>query len=361
MGSVKDLIILKKPEANKTGEGIFEFSDRYSVFDWGEMPDHIEYKGVAINLLASYFFELIESKGIHTHYNGILYEDKLYNTLDNNIFNENNEKIKKDLNDLNLKKLNKMKVKLVNVYKPELKENFYDYSIYSKKNTNYLLPLEIIYRNKITENSSFLKRYKESRLNLNDFGLTDFPEINIKLKKPIIDFSTKLEITDRYISKDEAKKISNLNEKEMDKLIEILIFVNEIITEQFSKIGFENIDGKIEVAFDENREFMIVDVFGTLDECRFFYNDINISKEILRIYYRNTKWYNDVEEAKKIDRFNWKKIIKSTPEKLPQELKEAVSSIYCYVTNKITGIEIFKNINDFDYSIKTIKKWARNN
>jgi phosphoribosylaminoimidazole-succinocarboxamide synthase len=41
MGSVKDLTILKKPEGLQEGLGKFSFSDRYSVFDWGQMPDHI--------------------------------------------------------------------------------------------------------------------------------------------------------------------------------------------------------------------------------------------------------------------------------------------------------------------------------
>jgi len=43
MGSVKDLIVLKNPN-ERPGEGIFEFSNRYSVFDYGEMPDKIEGK-----------------------------------------------------------------------------------------------------------------------------------------------------------------------------------------------------------------------------------------------------------------------------------------------------------------------------
>ena len=45
MGSVKDLIIVKNPTQKNMGIGKFIFSDRYSVFDWGEMPDQIEEKG----------------------------------------------------------------------------------------------------------------------------------------------------------------------------------------------------------------------------------------------------------------------------------------------------------------------------
>jgi len=39
MGSVKDLEVLKRPTKGKMGLAWFRFSDRYSIFDWGEMPD----------------------------------------------------------------------------------------------------------------------------------------------------------------------------------------------------------------------------------------------------------------------------------------------------------------------------------
>jgi phosphoribosylaminoimidazole-succinocarboxamide synthase len=42
MGSVKDLEVIQKPTLTEMGIGRFVFSDRYSVFDWGEMPDHID-------------------------------------------------------------------------------------------------------------------------------------------------------------------------------------------------------------------------------------------------------------------------------------------------------------------------------
>ena len=37
MGSVKDLVVLKKPSPGEAGTGNFVFSDRYSVFDWGSL------------------------------------------------------------------------------------------------------------------------------------------------------------------------------------------------------------------------------------------------------------------------------------------------------------------------------------
>ena len=57
------------------GIGKFHFSDRYSVFDWGEMPDQIEGKGAALCLMGAYCFERLEEKGIRTHYRGLVDSD----------------------------------------------------------------------------------------------------------------------------------------------------------------------------------------------------------------------------------------------------------------------------------------------
>ncbi|MEM4702816.1 MAG: phosphoribosylaminoimidazolesuccinocarboxamide synthase, partial [Archaeoglobaceae archaeon] len=76
MGSVKDLIVIKEP-SDGLGEGIFVFSDRYSVFDYGEMPDKIDGKGSSLCLISAFFFEKIEESGIRTHYMGLLEDGKL--------------------------------------------------------------------------------------------------------------------------------------------------------------------------------------------------------------------------------------------------------------------------------------------
>jgi len=74
MGSVKDIEIIEKAEGNRMGIGRFHFSDRYSVFDWGQMPDLIEGKGVSLCIVGAYFFEKLAEKGIKTHYRGLIDE-----------------------------------------------------------------------------------------------------------------------------------------------------------------------------------------------------------------------------------------------------------------------------------------------
>uniref|UniRef100_A0A7V1EIE1 Phosphoribosylaminoimidazole-succinocarboxamide synthase n=1 Tax=candidate division WOR-3 bacterium TaxID=2052148 RepID=A0A7V1EIE1_UNCW3 len=319
MGSVKDLEIMKSPTDKEPGIGRFVFSDRYSVFDWGEMPDHIANKGAAICIATAYYFEKLEESGIKTHYLGLVEDGKA-----------------KRLNELKHPS-NIMEVKLLRVVKPKLAGNRYDYSIYKEETANFLIPLEVIYRNALPAGSSVFKRLKEGTLKLADIGLDKMPEPGQILEKPIYDVSTKLEITDRYLTWDEAKNICGLSDSELEEMKKIVVFINELITKETRRLGLFNEDGKIELGFDENRKFVLVDAIGTLDECRFTYDGMPVSKEIARIYYRTTDWFKDVESAKRQDRVNWKKIVKSAPPKLPEELYEAISLIYQSYANELTN------------------------
>ncbi len=313
MGSVKDLIVMREPDGG-LGRGRFIFSDRYSVFDYGEMPDRIEDKGKSLCLVSAYFFEKLEEKGIKTHYLGLVEGGKI-----------------KRLDELE-SPVNEMEIKLVRVIKPDG-----NYSVFKQLNGNFLLPLEIIYRNSIPEGSSLLRRVERGEVKPQDFGL-DKIEPNMKLEKPIVDFSTKLEDVDRYLTYAEAKEISGLSDNEFENLVKLAIEVDEIISSEVGKIGLENEDGKIEVAFDDGRKFMVVDAVGTLDECRFSYEGFEVSKEILRKYYRKTEWYKRVQEYK--GRENWREVV-GKPPNLPNDVREGVSNLYKAFCNEVTGIKFF--------------------
>ncbi len=319
MGSVKDLTILKKPGAKKAGIGTFLFSDRYSVFDYGEMPDKIENKGASLCLVSAYFFEELERKGIDTHYLGLVEDGKV-----------------KQLNEIS-NAVNEMKVRLFRVIKPVKKKNEYDYSKFKEGLVNYLVPLEVIYRNFLPEGSSVFRRLEAGELSLEELGLEDYPSPGTMLEKPFIDFSTKLEDGDRYLSVEEAKRISGLGEK-FDELVDTVKRVNEIITEKTSKVGIRNEDGKLEFAVDESGKLVVVDAVGTLDECRFSMDGFQLSKEILRQHYRKTYWYKRLKVTKGME--NWRKIM-GRPPNLPKELREGVSKMYQAFANEIIGRKFF--------------------
>jgi phosphoribosylaminoimidazole-succinocarboxamide synthase len=331
MGSVKDLEVLKKSTKNDMGIARFHFSDRYSVFDWGEMPDLIEGKGAALCLMGAYCFESLKERGIETHYRGLVARGgKLLGT------------------DELLEPVDVMEIDLVNVLHPipyAERENLkYDYSMFTPNLINFLIPLEIIYRNGLPDGSSVFKRL-ERGLRPEDMGLDHYPKPGEKLSKPIFDVSTKLEKKDRYVTWKEAKEIACLSDKDVDEIGNVLRNVDETITGIASKAGLENEDGKIELAFDDKRRLMVVDVVGTLDECRFTYGGLHVSKEIARRYYRGTDWYEDVEgakraaEAKRIE--DWRTQCKSQPPNLDPQLRKLLSEVYMSTANEFIGRRLF--------------------
>jgi len=332
MGSVKDLEIIKKPTKDTMGVGRFHFSDRYSVFDWGEMPDLIEGKGEALCMTGGYCFEKLEEKGVKTHYRGLV--DQRGKVVG---FDELEQPS------------NVMEINLVNVYRPKayvqdgkLK---YDYGVYTPTLKNFLIPLEMIYRNGLPEGSSVFKRLEQGLITIDDLGLDHYPKAGEKLRKPIFDVSTKLEEGDRYVSWAEAQQIAGLTDREVSEVKSLLLKVDTVITELASRAGLVNEDGKIELAFDTFRRLMVVDVVGTLDECRFTYDGLHVSKEIARQYYRKTDWYRDVEEAKKKAKEqgieDWKKLCKTQPPKLEPVLKDIISQMYVATANEITERKMF--------------------
>jgi phosphoribosylaminoimidazole-succinocarboxamide synthase len=314
------------------GIGRFSFSDRYSVFDWGEMPDKIEGKGQALCLMGAYCFERLEERGIKTHYRGLV---------------DNAGKVVK------FKQLKSpsslMEVELVNVYKPKslTKDGqlAYDYSIYAKDLINCLIPLEIIYRNGLPEGSSVFRRLEQGKTTLQDLGLDHYPKPGENFAKPLFDVSTKLEETDRYITWSEASRIACLSNSEVLEIKRVLSEVNEVITDLASQAKLKNEDGKIELAFDEKRNLMVVDVVGTLDECRFTYAGFHVSKEIAKQFYKKTSWYTDVEEAKKQAEVrgvrDWKGLCRSQPPKLVPALRTFISQMYKATANEVTNSQFF--------------------
>ena len=332
MGSVKDLEVVKKPTKDATGVGRFHFSDRYSVFDWGEMPDHIEGKGAALCLMGAYCFERFEREGINTHYKGLVTRDgKLVS------FEELEQPT------------NVMEFDLVNVFKPKAyRENGklkYDYSMFTPNLRNYLIPLEIIYRNGLPEESSIFKRLERGLITIKELGLDHYPKRGERLSNPIFDVSTKLEEKDRYVTWEEAQKIAGLTDEKVKEVKAVLLVVDDMITRIASKAGLENEDGKIELAFDPERRLMVVDVVGTLDECRFTYDGWHVSKEIARQFYRKTGWCRDVEEAKKRAKIegvqHWRKLCPSVPSKLDPTLRTIMSGMYMAAANELTCHKLF--------------------
>lgn len=70
--SVKEFRIEREATADSLGAGSFVFTDDYSVFDWGKMPDQIPEKGASLCTMGAFNFELLEAEGVPTHYRGVV-------------------------------------------------------------------------------------------------------------------------------------------------------------------------------------------------------------------------------------------------------------------------------------------------
>jgi phosphoribosylaminoimidazole-succinocarboxamide synthase len=332
VGSVKDLEIVRKPTRDAMGIGRFHFSDRYSVFDWGEMPDHIDGKGAALCLMGAYCLERLEERSINTHYRGLVTEDGELVTF---------EELEQPTNI--------MEFNLVNVLRPSTYRKDgklkYDYRMFKQDLNNYLIPLEMIYRNGLPEGASIFRRLEQGAVTIEEIGLDHHPKPGERLSKPIFDVSTKLEEKDRYVTWKEARKIAGLTFEDVEEIKNLLSEIDETITQIASKANLENEDGKIEFAFDPERSLMVVDVVGTLDECRFTYNGLHVSKEITRRFYRKTDWYNKVEALKKRAEIegvkDWRKLCNTNPPSLNPSVKTVTSELYKAAANELTNRNFF--------------------
>ncbi len=327
MGSVKELVIEENPSNLVLGRGKFVFSNDYSVFDWGKMPDRILFKGRVLCMMGAFNLELLERKGIKTHYLGLVEDGSIKR------FREVSEPV------------NEMQIMLTR--KPELafRNGAYNYADFAERaGENFLVPLEVIFRNSVPVGSSVRKRFKPSDLGLRE---KKWPDENIELKKPMLDFSTKLEAKDRYLSEKEALEISNLGIEKFSELKKIALKVNRIISKQARKSKMVHEDGKIE-AFCFKNELFVADVAGTFDENRFSFKGREISKEVIRQYYKKKqpRWVKAVVKAKetasKKKTSDWKKYCRIEPMALPPKFLELVSEMYCAGANAYTGKNLFE-------------------
>jgi len=355
VGSVKDLIVLEQAFENRAGVGNFVFSDRYSVFDWGEMPDHILNKGRALAFMAAYNFEELARRGIKSHYRGLAGSKGKVMHFSDLPESSAGAKLADPV----------MQIELARVYYPVArefcssrggKEVVYDYSFFAANRgriNNYLIGLEIIFRNGLPlgssvfsslERAAMISDRAESRGRqaeiLAGLGLDHLPKAGEMLPAPVMNYTTKLEAGDRILSPEEALFISGLEEDEFGKLSSLALRVNDCITELADRAGFRHFDGKIEVVYDN--ALSVCDVLGTFDENRFAFNGEQISKEILRQWYKNNQpEFSAACESWKKKGQGWQQQCPVKPVKLPRELVDLVSKLYMAGCNRYTGRKVF--------------------
>ncbi len=237
----------------------------------------------------------------------------------------------------------KMEILLARVPEVEFDGQNYEYQDLSNKQ-NYVIPLEIVFRNSVPIGSSIRKRYAPADLG---FGFEQWPDRDLDLEDPLVEFSTKFEEKDRYLEEKEAEEISGLTASEFEELKNKAFEVNDIVTTQAEKRDYKHLDGKIECIYSE-KGILVADVVGTFDENRFSYKGVSLSKEFLRKWYKkeSSAWYEQLrdaqEKAKKEGIDDWKSLVEAEPEHLPDEVKATAENLYKAGANCWIGEEIFK-------------------
>ena len=327
---------------------LFEFSNRYSIFDWGEMPDEIPRKGEALNLMGQAFFKFLEDK---KNWANLFSESDIQKRFDSECL----VNLEKSVSFQKLKESGLshhgilsdsiqvdafMQVKKIHIERPRLLNGVYEYSAYQKNLTHTLVPLEVIFRLGLPEGNSLSKRLQDDSEWMS-YGHEKDPGFGL-LQKPIVDFSTKLEKGDRYLNYGEAQKIAGMTSLEFQNLKDLTLLVGIQLYFFHQKMGLDLWDGKIEWAFGENhkgeRHFILVDSIG-LDEMRLKLNGSSFSKEFLREYYKSTSWFKSLEIAKKEYKNDFKShclnVLKEKPLPLDFQTLKKVEEVYLGYANSV--------------------------
>ena len=276
----------------------FLFTDQISVFD-KVIPSLVPHKGETLCRTSAHWFRAAEKAGIRTHF-------------------------------LREADGSRMRVRRVQV--------IHDYSKLSPKTRNYLIPLEVIARYYVA--GSLYDRMQEGRVRPEDAGFPKghVPAYGEPLPEPFVETTTKLETVDRELTRDEAIRISGLMPAEYDELLQAVLKIDETLNAEVRRRGLVHVDGKKEFAMDPERRLMLVDTFGTADEDRFWDlaayekgQQVELSKEFVRQYYRKTGYHERLMAARKAGR----------PEPdippLPDNVLKEVSELYISLFERLTG------------------------
>ena len=324
MTSVKQFRVEEPATAGSLGTGAFVFTDDYSVFDWGKMPDSIPNKGASLCAMGAANFERLEREGISTHYRGVVSGGDVVEL------------------DSVAAPPREMAIELTQVPSLPHEGREYDYHAYHESaGDNYLIPLEIVFRNTVPVGSSLRSRGEPG-----DFGLeyAEWPDEPVDLPDPIVEFSTKYEESDRYLSRENADFIAgNAN---IDDLEALARTVNDIVTETAETAGLKHEDGKIECLYIDG-EVRVADVVGTFDENRFSYEGQQLSKEVIRQYHKRAQpeWVEAVTAAKSRAKdegiADWRTLCEVEPEPLDDHVIDAIRDMYTAGANAYIDRELF--------------------
>ncbi len=402
-GSVKDL--LGPVRVKGKNSLIFQYSDAYSIFDWGRMPDHLSEKGACLAIMAASLYEKLQEpsrwvefsssktalelrkgigqipnevkqkasdkrglptslsacfneiaeklqkEGLRTHLLGALHSDEIERKTVTETLDAFRLKHFQAL-DPNERVFRHLAVEKVNVIAPNeesiMGRSVLDYSIVRETPLPRLVPLEVIFRFSLPSGSSMIKKLKDDPGYLKTLPFpAQMAEQEIKpgveFSFPIVELSTKLETEDRRISLAEALNASGLKAEQLEQVLLQTVWVAGFLKNEFSKLNLNLADGKLEWGISENGDLFLVDAVGP-DELRILKGGIQLSKEVLRHHYRKTTWYSGIERAKKTAKEKGVSDWKRFVTEQPQSLSKEKKEIVSQLYMALTN-----SITEFDW------------
>ncbi len=399
---------------------IFHYTDAFSVFDYGRMPDELTHKGAALAVMSAHFFEKLQASetwrefstsdearelrksaaqigkdktslkdrpplgadsgeslavifnemgeslqknALKTHYLGL---------LDDSVLNPNSASRSISLSRLGdlHSPTRAMVVRKVNVQRPVSRSVMgrvvEDYATTRATPLPKLIPLEVVFRYSCPPGSSLIDKIQKDPSYLSTLigpreVTRDGVQPGAKWYFPIVELFTKLESTDRRLTLTEALAISGLSSQELQELVLKTVWVSCYLKWAFRQVGVELADGKLEWGLNEQNELILVDGIGP-DELRLLKDGVQLSKEFLRRFYRGTTWYTAVNQAKERAETEgtsqWKNLIGQEVPALPKDQKELGSQVYMGLANIITGKTFFKDAWSLNRITEALKTFA---
>ncbi len=314
-GSVKNL----RGGLENPAQIVFEFTNDFSVFDWGKMPDEIPGKGRALLGLASHLFlELGHPASWKEFFKGAsarVFLDSLPERLSPLL-----PAIRRELESIGMRNCFR------GLYRGPA--GVAEGLIVEKLP---MVPLEVVFRHALTDRSSFFERNPNTPL-----------KPGHRFSVPLVETFTKLEPIDRFLATEaEACAIGKI---ELPALRELELRTSLLalwLGEECRKRELDLIDGKFEWGQDAEGRFVLADAIGP-DELRLV--DVRpgagtdgaptrLSKEFLREYYRDSAWYAEVNAVKVRAgdtplTEGWQKTVKTDVPLLPREALERATTLY---------------------------------
>ncbi|MFC1888900.1 phosphoribosylaminoimidazolesuccinocarboxamide synthase [Thermodesulfobacteriota bacterium] len=387
-GSVKKIRTVKTATASRPGVYLFEYTDNYSVFDYGKMPDRLRHKGAAMAVLSAWLFERLEEPrnwrklGKSDVWDVIRDPDLRDGLIGSKTFREMKRAGMKThyrgLRDRNgrllrtdalIEPTNLMEVTGVEIVPPERTvlsgKILWNYNHIHGGLKHCLIPLENVFRFGVPKGSSLLERMNDDPGYHKELGLMRKPREGAMLPRPVVELFSKLEPSDRHLPLETALNFSGLDNESFHSLLERTLLAAVFLMYAFSQAGIRLWDGKFE--FVRSPEGIVLADAITPDELRLTVKGVQISKEPIRQYYRRYRapFVKAVTEAKKIAAKTNRKIsnivktdLGSPPAKMEAEFKKVMEAMYTGVTAEVTGLDVFGPVEPLSRTIKVISRFV---